>query len=754
MAKFVNTTIHVRTDGDNTFGGSRDSTSALTSETTGDVSVLESGTANTNAGAKTLTDASATFQTNGVQAGDYVYISAGYVHNIGSFKIASVDSETQLTLVDSIYTQTGQTYKAGFRLTDSNADYSTDGVVAGDIVKINAGTGASTGRYKVAEVIDATNLKLHYDAGDSGGAGDVEYKIGGAVPAIADVWAGAGYDQDIAHPGDIVEIQAGTYNETMTMTQDYRYLASLSEAKIKILANGAVIIDGQSTRANCVDNNTGAYNEYWFGGKTEDMSTDYFECKNATGNGVDLSGGDPNQNINNMKIHNNGGYGIRSSRDGHKIRNCEIYSNSASGIYDVVSSAAGYEVWNCSVHDNAGIGIGIRSEGLIVDGCLLYDNTLDGIYSVYGDSKIRNNTIDGNSRYGISLATQKCFDTEIYNNIISNHSGIGDVGIYGANANTEIGWLDYNCYYNNTSDLSNIDTSKGANAVNADPKFVSTADGSEDFSLEADSPCISAGYPGGGGVIDSEIDIGAYQYPPPTDLPVISNQQLNTYAIDLTGQVIATCDVTNMGANDEVYVEINGKVWKMTTTDNVNYTITIQGYDIGECSAATVKFIANSSTLGSDEENASDTLTVSNTGTAYTILKNKLIAKLNGIGKLQEVVDSWEHKFTGYPAANVVPVEGEADYETTAENERVYNFQINLYYGNDDVDNAKDALLDLVDDVLDELDKDQTLTGITLPSAYAMIAVDPTFAGWEEVESRKYLLAVINVRIRVSVDII
>lgn len=52
---------------------------------------LESGTGTWNSTNKTLTDASATFQTNGVTAGDNVFYGGN------AYKIASVDSETQVT---------------------------------------------------------------------------------------------------------------------------------------------------------------------------------------------------------------------------------------------------------------------------------------------------------------------------------------------------------------------------------------------------------------------------------------------------------------------------------------------------------------------------------------------------------------------------------------------------------------------------------------------------------------------------------
>lgn len=94
-----------------------------------------------------------------------------------------------------------------------------------------------------------------------------------------------------------------------------------------------------------------------------------------------------------------------------------------------------------------------------------------------------------------------------------------------------------------------------------------------------------------------------------SSVPVISSQALNDYAITTLEQTTASCSVTNMTANDEVYLEINGIAWKMATTNNVAYTKTLNGNDIGACAAVTVKFVAKN-TSGADEENAASTLTV------------------------------------------------------------------------------------------------------------------------------------------------
>lgn len=55
--------------------------------------VVTGTTGNGSSGSAIFTDASATFQTSGVVAGDTVYIASE-----GTFLVSSVDSETQITL--------------------------------------------------------------------------------------------------------------------------------------------------------------------------------------------------------------------------------------------------------------------------------------------------------------------------------------------------------------------------------------------------------------------------------------------------------------------------------------------------------------------------------------------------------------------------------------------------------------------------------------------------------------------------------
>lgn len=112
-------------------------------------------------------------------------------------------------------------------------------------------------------------------------------------------------------------------------------------------------------------------------------------------------------------------------------------------------------------------------------------------------------------------------------------------------------------------------------------------------------------------------------------------------------------------------------------------------------------------------------------------------------------------KFTeGYPAATITPSEGESDWETNREDERIYSYDINLFYESKDngIDTTLDRLMDVIDDVLDEFSNDKQLTGVVMPAGKTMLTCNPIFAGWGSTDDNEHLVATIKLQVRVSVD--
>ena len=141
--------------------------------------------------------------------------------------------------------------------------------------------------------------------------------------------------------------------------------------------------------------------------------------------------------------------------------------------------------------------------------------------------------------------------------------------------------------------------------------------------------------------------------------------------------------------------------------------------------------------------------------TTYTTIRNKIKAKLEAIDKIQEVNDYPKQKFAGFPSANILPTRQESGYMTTIHNGRSYTFAVNLYYDveHSGIEEALNALFDLVDDVLDNFDKDPQLAGISLPVGYTMVTVTPTNVVWGQVPDTHLISATINVETKVEFNI-
>jgi hypothetical protein len=150
--------------------------------------------------------------------------------------------------------------------------------------------------------------------------------------------------------------------------------------------------------------------------------------------------------------------------------------------------------------------------------------------------------------------------------------------------------------------------------------------------------------------------------------------------------------------------------------------------------------------------------------TRYQILSDKILEKLQGISKLSLVLDYPVLEFNSYPAAFFVPSEGESQWETNADDERVYAWEIFIYYEiePDGIRNALRALFDCIDDVLDSFAQDRQLNdgGVGVQTALTnngystdtMITTEPVAAGWEEDSDKKVLRAKINLRVRLTIS--
>ena len=139
---------------------------------------------------------------------------------------------------------------------------------------------------------------------------------------------------------------------------------------------------------------------------------------------------------------------------------------------------------------------------------------------------------------------------------------------------------------------------------------------------------------------------------------------------------------------------------------------------------------------------------------SFSALRSAIQSKLEGISNIQKVYN-YPATPKQFPAATISPSDAEADYETTDENKRYYGFTVRVFYETKvgGTGNAVSALEGLIDEIVDEFDKDPSLSGTSFPSKYTMIQLTPTPSRWEYFEDQGYIMAEIRVEARISFDI-
>lgn len=142
---------------------------------------------------------------------------------------------------------------------------------------------------------------------------------------------------------------------------------------------------------------------------------------------------------------------------------------------------------------------------------------------------------------------------------------------------------------------------------------------------------------------------------------------------------------------------------------------------------------------------------------SFVTIKDQIKIKLDSITSIQEVHDFPHQDFGGYPSATVRTMGNSSEYETTCEDQEIYAFAIQLFQDIEgEVHTAKQArriIETLCDEVRDSFDSDEFLTGISLPADRTMIGALPTVSEISEEDSGKYVIADIELAVKISKDI-
>ncbi len=169
---------------------------------------------------------------------------------------------------------------------------------------------------------------------------------------------------------------------------------------------------------------------------------------------------------------------------------CETDLAGGAGIRHQAANSGVFHWIGGSLHDNGTHGWHLLEQESVMIGALVYDNVGDGVFASTNSGRFFavNNTVYGNGGDGFDLPGGGGHHTVMHNSFVGN-------GGYGMKIGSDyFRFADYNHTDNNTS--GGYDTEWGDNNITGDPKFTSVTDGSEDFSLQSDSPLFQGGQGG------------------------------------------------------------------------------------------------------------------------------------------------------------------------------------------------------------------------------------------------------------------
>ena len=346
----------------------------------------------------------------------------------------------------------------------------------------------------------------------------------GANP-ITQAWATIGHAASVMVAGDIVYVAPGTYEEA-TITPANSGTGSGDLISYIADTDGSHTEDGAG---NVIVNPSTNINGFT-------VTKDYIKIDGftitTTQKGISAENSNVGIVISNNNIHNNV-YGICGLGSGLTISNNTIHAHTGSfgGIYKVGDGSTIHEntinsnhqgidvggdnvtISNNAIYSNGTEGIYEPGTGSIIKNNLIYSNVTKGIQigSSNKTIEISNNTINSNGQHGIYALCTGSSNITIKNNIITNHNGTNDVGIYGNDDVT----CTYNNVYGNDDDYYNFTDPTGtAGNISTDPLFVDDGTKTLDFHLMSTYDGLTESYtdPGSchGGVWGANPSIGTW----------------------------------------------------------------------------------------------------------------------------------------------------------------------------------------------------------------------------------------------------
>lgn len=139
-------------------------------------------------------------------------------------------------------------------------------------------------------------------------------------------------------------------------------------------------------------------------------------------------------------------------------------------------------------------------------------------------------------------------------------------------------------------------------------------------------------------------------------------------------------------------------------------------------------------------------------------ISTALMTLLSANALIQSFYNYEASKMEGFPSLTLTPSANENAYATTTENRRVYAYVVRIYVergsGSAAEAQCEDTMRELVDTVLDDLDKSYNITSIAGQSGYTFLFMNATPSQWGYVgRENEMRVAEITIQLHFDIDV-
>jgi hypothetical protein len=403
----------------------------------------------------------------------------------------------------------------------------------GNLINITAGTNWTTGRYKIVSV-SAGAATLDRAVGGAASLTAGTYRVGGALSL------GNANDQTTLTAvagGNTIYIKSGAYTLGVAIT------AGFGQAGVSFI--NTVMTGYTSTRGDSCTGTNRPKITTTTGLQTLSNNFTYNNISFVLPGGNGFSGG-TNALFYNCKMYNNGGGLCISGANNNFFASCEIVSTKSIGL----NAMSGLQLVGCYVH-NCITGVNNSSNIQIVN-TLFENNITQAIILAAASHLISGCTIYGaENKLGIGINNATNLGVNCINSIFYGLAS----GITTNTAGNTGSYLDFNNFFNNTADVTNM--VKGPNSYALDPQFTNLAQ------LTGSTATISA-------LVLTQTGANFASVTDNVDYCVIKSgtgATVGSYLITAHTTTTLTFDVTP-GTNataDKVWQVTTGRNWKVGT---------------------------------------------------------------------------------------------------------------------------------------------------------------------------------------------